>query len=181
MRLSDDMWAVSFFGGGALISLILVVAGVVMLTVNPFKTKEPTMQIQLLTDTAHTPVRGSEHAAGWDLYADQDGQLIPGANALISTGVALAMPPNIHGLIWPRSGLAARHKLAVLAGVIDNDYRGEIRVNLVNLGTELYEFRRGDRIAQILFQETAPKITFEQVPRLPITARGTKSFGSSGT
>ena len=138
------------------------------------------MQIQLLTDTARVPTRGSDYAAGWDLYADQDGQLTPGANALISTGVALAMPPNVHGLVWPRSGLAADHKLAVLAGVIDNDYRGEIRVNLVNLGSELYEFRRGDRIAQILFQETAPKVTFEQVPRLPMTVRGTQGFGSSG-
>ena len=180
MRPIDDPWVPTVLGILLLVSFSLILWGVSMLENNSTQAKEPAVQIQLLTNTAYTPTRGSDYAAGWDLYADENGQLVPGANALISTGIALAMPPNTHGLVWPRSGLAARHKLAVLAGVIDNDYRGEIRVNLVNLGAELYEFRRGDRIAQILFQATAPKITFEQVPRLPMTIRGTQGFGSSG-
>ena len=145
------------------------------------------IKIKRLTETAVIPTKGSPLSAGFDLYADEDGVLHAGANALISTGIALDMgatpstgPMCLQGLIWPRSGLASRHQLGVLAGVIDNDYRGEIKINLINLGNQIWEFKKGERIAQILFQATLTQVVFEEVTELSDSDRGTGGFGSSG-
>ena len=145
------------------------------------------IKIKRLTDTAVIPTKGSPLSAGFDLYADEGGFLHAGANGLISTGIALDMNASqphgaarLHALIWPRSGLASRHQLGVLAGVIDNDYRGEIKINLINLGSQLWEFKKGERIAQILFQATLTEFEFEEVDHLSDSDRGTGGFGSSG-
>ena len=97
----------------------------------------------------------------------------------VSTGISVALPAESAGLIWPRSGLAAKHGIDTLAGVIDADYRGEIRVVLINHGPADYTIRKGDRIAQMLIQ----KIEFIDVVEsdsLPDSVRGVGGFGSSG-
>src|SRR5262245_54173642 len=95
------------------------------------------------------PTYSSEHAAGADLRTAEDVTLPPGERAAIPTGVFVEIPPGHVGLVWPRSGLAVRHGLDTLAGVIDSDYRGEIRVVMVNHGSEAVTLARGDRIAQL--------------------------------
>ena len=125
------------------------------------------------------PAYGSSAAAGADLTAAEDAVLTPGARAAVGTGLVLALPPGHVGLVWPRSGLALRHGIDTLAGVIDSDYRGEVRVVLVNHGSEPFPIRRGDRIAQLLVQKVE-RVEFVARDRLEATARGAGGFGSTG-
>ena len=98
------------------------------------------------------PIKGSDEAAGLDLRASDYGFIDPGERVLIPTGVKMALPKNTVGLIWPRSKLANKYGLAVLGGVIDSDYRGEIMVILLNTGDEVFDYKPGDRIAQLVVQ-----------------------------
>ena len=132
------------------------------------------------TGEGEAPSRGSEHAAGADLHAAADVILAPGERALVPTGLHLAIPAGHVGLVWPRSGLAVRHGIDTLAGVIDSDYRGEVRVLLVNHGAEPFRIRRGDRIAQLLIQRVE-RAEFVSVFELPASDRGEGGFGSTGT
>ena len=125
------------------------------------------------------PVYGSEAAAGADLRAAEEVTLRPGERAAVATGVHLEIPPGHVGLVWPRSGLAVRHGLDTLAGVIDSDYRGEVRVVLVNHGQEPVVLARGDRIAQLLIQRVE-RARFRKVDSLEETGRGQGGFGSTG-
>jgi len=125
------------------------------------------------------PQYGSEGAAGADLTASCDLTLAPGAREAVPTGIHLEIPPDHVGLIWPRSGLAVRHGIDTLAGVIDSDYRGEIRVVLVNHGTEPLRIAPGDRIAQLLVQRVE-RATFARGDDLGSTGRGEGGFGSTG-
>src|ERR687898_838106 len=95
------------------------------------------------------------------------------------TGVVLALPPGHVGLVWPRSGLALRHGIDTLAGVIDSDYRGEVRVVLVNHGREPVRIEPGDRIAQLVVQKVE-RAAFVTASELAGTIRGERGFGSSG-
>lgn len=120
--------------------------------------------------------------AGVDLYAAHDVELKPGERALVNTGIACALPPGYVGLVHPRSGLAARHGVTVLnaPGTVDAGYRGEIRVNLVNLdGDTPVRVSRGDRIAQLVVQQVA-QVVFHEVSQLPESARGIGGHGSTG-
>jgi dUTP pyrophosphatase len=94
------------------------------------------IQIKLLTPTSKIPTRGSDFAAGYDLYTTETYELKPGERHLYKTGLATAMPDGVYGRIAPRSGLAYKNGIDVMAGVIDSDYRNEIGVVLVNLGQE---------------------------------------------
>ena len=129
------------------------------------------------------PCYMSEHASGFDLEAclTQDVQLAPGERALVPTGLRLAIPRGFEGQVRPRSGLAARHGVTVLnaPGTIDSDYRGEVCVILINLGSELYTISHGDRVAQLVI---APTIRAElvEVESLDTTGRGEGGFGSTG-
>ena len=125
------------------------------------------------------PVYSSEDAAGADLRANEDVTLAPGERAAVGTGVHLEIPRGHVGLVWPRSGLAVRHGLDTLAGVIDADYRGEVRVVLVNHGQEPVRLTRGDRIAQLLVQQV-DRAVFRRVDALAETGRGGGGFGSTG-
>jgi dUTP pyrophosphatase len=125
------------------------------------------------------PEYGSAAAAGADLRAQEALDLAPGARAAISTGVHVQIPPGHVGLVWPRSGLAARHGIDTLAGVIDSDYRGEVRVILVNHGTEPVRIEAGDRIAQMLVQ-AVERVAFARAESLDETVRGEGGFGSTG-
>jgi dUTP pyrophosphatase len=125
----------------------------------------------------------SEGAAGMDLLADVDADLVlaPGERGLVPTGIAIALPAGFEGQVRPRSGLAHRAGVTVLnaPGTIDADYRGEVQVLLVNLGTTPARIRRGDRIAQLVVAPVA-RFVWRPVPRLPETTRGDGGFGSTG-
>jgi dUTP pyrophosphatase len=124
------------------------------------------------------PSYATDGSAGADLRALADAVLEPGQRAAVPTGVRLQIPAGYVGLIWPRSGLAVRHGIDTMAGVIDSDYRGEVAVVLVNHGTETVRIAAGDRIAQILFQKVErASLTASAVDE---TARGAGGFGSSG-
>jgi dUTP pyrophosphatase len=132
------------------------------------------------------PAYQSELAAGFDLLAavpaDAPVTIRPGERALIPTGITIALPPGIEGQIRPRSGLALRHGITVLnsPGTVDADYRGEIQVILVNLGTDSYTVERGGRIAQLVLGATMQGLICE-VASLDETTRGVRGFGSTGT
>ena len=125
------------------------------------------------------PRDASEAAAGADLHAAESLTLAPGERAAVATAVHLELPPGHVGLVWPRSGLALKHGIDTLAGVIDSDYRGEVRVVLVNHGREPFRVEPGDRIAQLLVQRVE-RAAFTPADALSDTARGTGGFGSSG-
>lgn len=127
------------------------------------------------------PSYATSGSAGLDLRCAEALTLKPGARALVATGIAIALPGNFEAQVRPRSGLAVKHGVTVLnaPGTIDADYRGEIKVPLINLGTEDFVIARGDRIAQMV---VAPVTTAEliEVEALDETARGAGGFGSSG-
>jgi len=131
------------------------------------------------------PAYQSAQAAGLDLIAavpaDAPVTLAPGARALIPTGVAIALPHGMEAQVRPRSGLAARHGVTVLnsPGTIDADYRGELQVTLVNLGSESFSVSRGMRIAQLVVAPVA-RARLREVPKLDLTPRGETGFGSTG-
>ena len=118
--------------------------------------------------------------AAFDLRSAEEGILAPNEKRVFKTGIKMAIPLNHVGLIWDRSGLAAKHGLHCLAGVIDSGYRGEIGVVLKNLGHEPIEITKNMRIAQMLIQPVVSAI-LEEVNELDETERGEGGFGSSGT
>ncbi len=124
-------------------------------------------------------------AAGLDLRAavpaSEPVVLSPGGYASIPTGLQLALPPGTEGQVRPRSGLAAKHGVTVLnsPGTVDADYRGEVRVLLVNHGSEPFEVRRGERIAQLVVARYE-RVVLEPAGVLPDTSRGAGGFGSTG-
>jgi dUTP pyrophosphatase len=125
------------------------------------------------------PEYASPGAAGADLRASEALEIPPGGRTAVPTGLRLAIPAGFVGLIWPRSGLAVRHGIDTLAGVIDSDYRGEVRVVLQNHGGEPFRIAPGDRIAQLLVQPVV-RATFAHAERLAGTERGEDGFGSTG-
>lgn len=125
------------------------------------------------------PTRGSEGAAGWDLYAIEDAYIGPGERQLIDTGIASEFSDSIVGKIKPRSGLAYKYGIDVMAGVIDSDFRDSIKVLLINHGNEPFVVSPGDRIAQILFTPVIHDVV-EHDGRVSETARGLGGFGSTG-
>ena len=129
------------------------------------------------------PERATARSAGFDLRAcvEDPIELAPGARVLVPTGIAIALPEGFEAQVRPRSGLALRHGLTLLnsPGTIDEDYRGEIRVIVINLGGEPARIRRGDRIAQLVVQRVA-WTTFREVEDLPDTDRGAGGFGHTG-
>ena len=140
------------------------------------------VSFQRLSGAARAPERANEHDAGWDLRAAETATITPGARASVGTGIAVAIPGGHAGLVLPRSGLAARHGIALVnaPGLIDAGYRGEVRVLLLNTDrVESFEIEPGDRIAQLVVTEV-PEVEFEEADSLTETARGARGFGSSG-
>ena len=137
---------------------------------------------QRLSEAARAPQRANEHDAGWDLRAAEAATIAPGERASVGTGIAVAIPEGHAGLVLPRSGLAARHGIALVnaPGLIDAGYRGEVRVLLLNTDrAESFEIEPGDRIAQLVIT-ALPEVDFEEADSLSETARGTRGFGSTG-
>jgi len=129
------------------------------------------------------PQKMSEAASGFDLHAAvaEPVTLAPGQRALIPTGFALSMPPQLEAQVRPRSGLALKHGITALnsPGTIDADYRGEVRVLLINHGQEPFVVQRGERIAQLVFQ-LVPEIELTETSELDETERGAGGFGHTG-
>jgi dUTP pyrophosphatase len=139
------------------------------------------LEVKLLHPEARPPLRGREGDAGYDLSCVESFVLRPGERRLVPTGVAIALPEGVAGLVMPRSGLAHRHGIACVnsPGLIDPNYRGELRVVLVNHGEEMWRAHAGDRIAQLLLvRYWAPELRV--VEELPESERGADGFGSSG-
>lgn len=127
------------------------------------------------------PSKGTEFSAGYDLSSNvAEFTLEPGYKALIDTGFAWAIPRGYVGIIKPRSGLAHKHGIDVLAGVIDSDYRGEVKVILINLGDKPVKFDWKDRIAQMLIVKIGDEKNFLEVKEFGETGRGAGGFGSTG-
>jgi dUTP pyrophosphatase len=129
------------------------------------------------------PSYATAGSAGMDLYAAVEAplRLAPGARALAPTGLALALPEGYEGQVRARSGLALKKGLAVLnaPGTIDSDYRGEVAVILVNLGSDEVEIARGDRIAQLVVAPVT-RVAVRESDALPESGRGAGGFGSTG-
>ena len=127
------------------------------------------------------PAYATAGAAGMDVVAAEDMELVPGARAAVATGFALAIPEGYEVQVRPRSGLALKHGVTCLntPGTIDHDYRGEVKVILANLGTEPFAVARGERIAQLV---PAPiqRAVLAEVESLDETVRGLGGFGSTG-
>lgn len=141
------------------------------------------IKIKKLTDTAKTPTRGSEYAAGYDLYADvkENVQIKPHETVKIGTGLAMEIPDGYFGAIFARSGLATKEGLrpANCVGVCDSDYRGEYIVAIHNDSEETRTITAGERIAQLVVMPYLP-VTFDEVTELTDTNRGEGGFGSTG-
>lgn len=137
------------------------------------------LRVLRLRPTAHLPARATPYAAGYDLKAEVGVEIPPGGRVLVPTGLAIAVPPGTYGRIAPRSGLAWKHGLDVGAGVIDADYRGELKVLLFNLGLRSASLAAGERVAQLVLERVATPPVLE-VSALEETARGAGGFGSTG-
>ncbi len=137
------------------------------------------VKVKKLIPDAQLPKYGRPGDAGLDLYAAESKTLSPGEQQIVKTGIAVSIPEGAVGLIWDRSGMASRHGIKTMAGVVDCTYRGEIGVVLINLSQSVYSVQKDDRIAQMLVQ---PVFTaqIEEVPELDDTHRGGAGFGSSG-
>ncbi|XP_023672961.1 deoxyuridine 5'-triphosphate nucleotidohydrolase isoform X1 [Paramormyrops kingsleyae] len=132
-----------------------------------------------LSENATIPTRGSTKAAGYDLYSAYEYTLAPMDKALVKTDIQIAVPPGCYGRVAPRSGLAAKNFIDVGAGVVDEDYRGNVGIVLFNFGKEAFQVKKGDRVAQLICERICyPEL--EEHESLDETARGAGGFGSTG-
>jgi dUTP pyrophosphatase len=138
------------------------------------------LNVKRLVPNAVLPTRGTPGSAGYDLYSTDGFIIMPGHRVVVTTGVSVELPSGTYGRIAPRSGLAVKHGVDVLAGVVDPDYTGELKVVLVN--TDLrraFMIRPGYRIAQLILENyTSAEVV--EVPYVPETSRGAAGFGSTG-
>lgn len=140
------------------------------------------LRVRRLSPDAIVPTYAHPNDAGLDLHACKDVTLDPGVACLVSTGVAIELPEATEAQVRPRSGLALKHSVTVLntPGTIDEGYRGEIGVVLINHGTETFQVTRGMRIAQLVVQKRWT-VEVVEVDGLTDTTRGTDGFGSTGS
>ena len=144
------------------------------------------MKIAKLTPTAKLPTKGSEEAAGWDLYLDGPPEHRVNIESRdmkwLHTGIAMEIPKGYYGRIAPRSGLAARYGADILGGVIDSDYRGELVVMMMILGPYTATLKAGDRVAQLVIEKYADDIELDVISpaELGTTKRGAGGQGSTG-
>ncbi len=139
------------------------------------------LQVKKLRDDATVPHYAHPGDAGLDLFACESIALSPGCSAVIKTGIAIALPTNTEGQVRPRSGLAAKHQISVLntPGTIDEGYRGEVGVILINFGSESFAVELGMKIAQLVVKPVV-RVEVETVDSLSETRRGEGGFGSTG-
>ncbi len=138
-----------------------------------------TIKIKKISSDAKLPQYANEHDAGMDFFSNEECIIKPGERKLLSTGISMAIPQGQVGLIWDKSGLAVKHGLKTMAGVVDSGYRGEIKIVVHNLSDKDYLVEKGNKIAQMLIQRIEQKELLE-VEELDETQRGEGGFGSSG-
>ncbi|XP_061526864.1 deoxyuridine 5'-triphosphate nucleotidohydrolase, mitochondrial isoform X2 [Phycodurus eques] len=132
-----------------------------------------------LSEKATTPSRGSAKAAGYDLYSAYDYSIGPMDKAIVKTDIQIAVPHGCYGRVAPRSGLTVKHFIDVGAGVIDEDYRGNVCIVLFNFSKQTFEVKKGDRVAQLVCERiTYPELVEQET--LDDTERGAGGFGSTG-
>ena len=141
---------------------------------------DQSVRVKKLSANARVPTKGSARVAGHDLYTNKGTDVPAKGQAIVERGIAIGLPHNTYGRIAPRSSLAFKHRLMTNAGVIDSDYRGEVKVVLVNLGDQPYRVEKGDRVAQLII-EKIDKREVQEVNQLDDTKRGDQGFGSSNT
>ena len=139
----------------------------------------PRLKVKKLVANAFLPTKGSEQAAGYDLYSIEEKVIPAGGKELVGTGISMAIPIGNYGRVAPRSGLAVKNFIDVGAGVIDADYRGEVKVLLFNFAPTEFKVNVGDRIAQLIIEKYT-KTEVEEVVDLDQTERGEGGFGSTG-
>lgn len=134
-----------------------------------------------LDPAAQVPTRGSPDAAGLDMYSVEERIIAPGGRQMIKTGIAMSLPRGYVGLVCPRSGMAAKKGVTVLnaPGIADSDYRGELKVILINHSSNSEMIHVGDRIAQLVIQKVE-MLEPNEVDELDDTVRGSSGFGSTG-
>jgi dUTP pyrophosphatase len=145
------------------------------------KVKEYLLKVKLLNEEARLPEYAYEGDTGLDLFSTSEAVIKPGKSALIPTGISIQLPPKTEGQIRPRSGLALKHQVTVLngPGTVDEGYRGEIGVILINHGTLPFKIEVGMKIAQMVIQPVL-SVKVEKVEKLNETDRGVGGFGSTG-
>ncbi|MCX6824936.1 MAG: dUTP diphosphatase [candidate division SR1 bacterium] len=141
---------------------------------------EIVIPFQKLSDKAKVPSQATFSDAGYDLYATENCIIKAGERKLCKTNIATAIPHGYYGRVAPRSGLAYKYGIDVLAGVIDSGYRGDIGVILINFGTEDFSVNEGDKIAQFII-EKCHYVEWKEVSELPESQRGEGARGSTGT
>ena len=133
-----------------------------------------------LSPKGMAPKRSTPGSAGYDLHSAEDCAVMPGSSRLISTDIAIAIPSGHYGRIAPRSSLAINYCIDIGGGVIDSDYRGNVKILLFNHGEYHFAIRSGDRIAQLILERiSAPEVI--EVSSLDETSRGSGGFGSTGS
>ncbi|KAJ5032611.1 uncharacterized protein L3040_009208 [Drepanopeziza brunnea f. sp. 'multigermtubi'] len=142
-------------------------------------TTQPALLVKKLSERAQLPTRGSAFAAGYDLYASRETVVPARGKVLVETDISMAVPEGTYGRIAPRSGLASKHMIDTGAGVIDADYRGQVKVLLFNHGEKDFEVKLGDRVAQLVLERIyTPEVV--EVQELEESVRGAGGFGSTG-
>lgn len=137
------------------------------------------LKVKKTSPDAQLPTRGSDGAAGYDLQSIESCVILPGKRAVVATGLSFELPSGVYGRIAPRSGLAVKHGIQVGAGVVDADYRGEVKVVLFNHDNNPYVIKPGYRIAQLILERCeTPEV--EEIFDSSDTARGQGGFGSTG-
>jgi len=138
------------------------------------------VRVKKLSAEARVSMKGTARAAGHDLYANEETEVPARGLAIVGTGIAIGLPHDTYGRIAPRCSLAVKHRLMTNAGVIDSDYRGEVKVVIANLGDQPYRVKKGDRIAQLIIEKFDNR-ELQEVTQLDDTERGDQGFGSSDT
>ena len=135
--------------------------------------------IKKLEESAIIPTRATDSDAGYDLYSTNDGVVPARGRKVVGTGIAIAIPPGHYGRVAPRSGLAVKRGIDVLAGVVDSGYRGEVGVVLQYLSDEDFPFKKGDRVAQLILEQ-CNTIGWVELDELEDSVRSDGGFGSTG-
>ncbi|KAI5962823.1 DUT1 [Candida theae] len=139
------------------------------------------LKVYLRSENGKLPTKGSALAAGYDLYSSEDATIPAHGQGLVSTDISIIVPVGTYGRVAPRSGLAVKHGISTGAGVIDADYRGEVKVVLFNHAGKDFDIKKGDRIAQLVLERIV-NADIEQIDleKLEKTERGEGGFGSTG-
>jgi len=141
---------------------------------------DQSVRVKKLSAEARVPMQGTARAAGHDLYANEGTDFPARGPSIVGTGIAIELPHKTYGRIAPRSSLAVKHQLTTNAGVMDSNYRGEVKVVIANLGDQPYRVEKGDQIAQLIIEKIDNR-ELQEVTQLDDTERGEQGFGSSST